>query len=108
MTVIVPFKAIPNRRFSAKVPIDGSNVSLSFFLRYNELAKYWFVDIAKGKQTVCVGVPLIPAQNILEQYAYLGIGSAYIVPKHESKEQWPTLSTLENDWQVIWSDTHGR
>ena len=106
MFVIVPMQAIPNHSFSAVVPIDGGNVNLRFRLMYNELANYWIADISKDDAVVLAGLPLVPAQNILEQFGYLGIGSAYIIPRSEAQEQWPSLGTLSADWYVVWGDTN--
>lgn len=105
MLSIVPFEPIPNHRFSCVVPIDNGNTTLEFFIRYNEVATYWTVDIAKDGETLLSSLPLKPAQNILEQFAYLGIGSAYIVPKSEAAAQWPGATDLSANWYVIWSDT---
>ena len=105
MFAVIPFQGIPNHKFSAKVPIDGGNTLLKFRMTYNDLAKYWLVDIYKGDTLVYTGLPLVPGQNILEQVGYLGIGSARIVPKSRVKEQWPSMATLESDWYVLWGDT---
>lgn len=105
MYSIVPMQALPNHSFNAVVSIDGGNVDLRFRLMYNELANYWIVDISKNNEVVLAGLPLVPAQNILEQFAYLGIGSAYIIPRSEAQEQWPSLDTLSSDWYIVWGDT---
>ena len=105
MFCIVPFQAIPNHRFSAVVPIDGGNTKLAFYLKYNEIAEYWTVEISKDGEVVLSGLPIKPAQNILEQFAYLQIGSAYIVPRSEAQKQWPGAADFSSDWYVVWGDT---
>ena len=105
MFSIVPMQAIPNHSFSAVVPIDGGNTNLKFRLMYNELAQYWVADVSKDDTVVLAGLPLIPAQDILEQYKYLGIGSAAIIPRSEAEEQWPSMATLSSEWYVVWGDT---
>ena len=107
MYCYVPMQPIPNHQFSCSVPIDNLNLLLRFRMMYNELAGYWVVDISKGDTPVLSGLPVIPAQDILEQFKYLGIGSAYIVPKSEVQEQWPSANTLSSDWYVLWGDTDG-
>lgn len=107
MYTTIPMQAVSNHKFSCKVYIDGANTLLRFRLMYNELAKYWTVDIYKDDNMVYAGLPLIPGQNILEQVAYLGIGSAWIVPKSDVGEQWPSEDTLASEWYVIWGDTDG-
>ena len=100
MYSIVPFQGIPHRKFSTKVPIDGGNTLLKFQMSYNDLAHYWLVDIYKNDGLVYAGLPLVPGQNILEQVGYLGIGSAWIVPRSRAMEQWPSETTLESDWYI--------
>lgn len=106
MISIIPITATPNRKFSSKIPVDGKNTVLQFETQYNELAGYWMVTISdsRGKNLISCH-PVIPAQNILEQYAYLEIGSAYIVPAQTVKEQWPSENTLATNWYLVWSDT---
>lgn len=105
MYAIVPFQGIPNHKFSAKLPIDGGNTLLKFRMTYNELAHYWLVDIYKNDALVYAALPLVPGQNILEQVSYFGVGSAWIVPRSHVREQWPSETTLESDWYVIWGDS---
>lgn len=108
MQSIIPIQAVPNMSFSSVIPVDSNNITLIFTLTYNELAKYWVVSIAKSDGTTLIrSLPVIPAQNILEQYKYMQIGSAYIVPRQTVKEQWPSMDTLATDWYLVWSDTDG-
>lgn len=108
MLSIVPIKAVPNYRFSSKIAVDNKNVTLGFELQYNELAGYWIVKISDiNGQALISGLAVVPAQNILEQYEYLGIGSAYILPAQTVKEQWPSRYTLGDNWYLVWGDTDG-
>ena len=102
MTSIIPMQAIPNRSFSCVIPLDNENIELRFTMRYNEVAGFWFVDIGKNNQTIIAGYPLIPAQDILEQFRYLEIGHAYIVPRSTISSQFPDIDTLSTDWYVVW------
>ena len=105
----IPIRGIPNYSFACVIPVDGANVTLLFRTTFNELAKYWLIDISTNEGVMLVsGLPVIPAQNILEQFSYMNIGSSYILPKSVVLEQWPSANTLESDWHLIWSDTHGR
>ena len=108
MWSIIPITSANNRKFSTKVPIDKTNKVLQFETQYNELAGYWLVTISDSSGNNLIScLPVVPAQNILEQYAYLGIGSAYIVPAQTAKEQWPSVDTLGSDWLLVWGDTDG-
>lgn len=81
---------------------------LGFDLQYNELAGYWIAAISDDKGNVLIsGQPVLPAQNILEQYEYLQIGSAYILPSQTVSEQWPSRYSLGSNWYLAWGDTNG-
>lgn len=108
MYSIIPVQAIPNYTFSCKIPVDEQNVTLSFHLTYNELAKYWMTRVTDSKGNVLIrGLPILPAQNILEQFQYMKIGSAYVIPRQTAQEEWPTQDTLDSDWYLVWSNTDG-
>lgn len=109
MYSIVPMQNIPNNTFLSKIPVDGQNLTLVFRSTYNELAKYWLIDITDGVtgNPLIRALPVIPSQNMLEQYQYLEIGSAYIIPRSKVQEQWPSMETLISDWYLLWSDTDG-
>lgn len=102
MTSIIPMQAVPNRSFSCVIPLDDGNIELRFTMRYNEVAGFWFIDIGKDNKTILSGYPLIPAQDILEQFQYMGIGHAYIVPRAQISSQFPDIETLSTDWYVVW------
>lgn len=105
MYCTIPMQAAPNHSFSCSIPIDGGNTFLTFRLTYNDIAEYWIVDISKDDEVLISSLPLIPGENILEQFQYLGIGSAWIIPKNEKDSQWPQANDLATDWQVVWGDT---
>lgn len=100
----VPMQAQPNHSFSAVITLEGKNEKLTFRMTYNEQAQYWLIDIALNEKPVLSGLPLVPAQDILEQFKYLELGSAYIIPNAELKNEWPNIEDLETGWSVIWSD----
>ncbi len=104
MTSIVPMQAIPNHSFSSVIPLDEGNIKLRFTMQYNEVAKFWFVDISKDSKPLIAGMPLIPAQDLLEQYQYMGIGHAYLIPRSEITKQFPDITTINTEWYVVWSD----
>ena len=104
MISIVPMQAIPNHSFSCVIPLNNGNIELRFTMQYNEVAGFWFVDIGKDNQTIISGYPLIPAQDLLEQFQYMGIGHAYLIPRSELSKQFPDYETLSTEWYVVWSD----
>ena len=106
MFCIVPMQPRPNHSFDVVLPIDGGNTNVKIHLMYNEVAEYWVLDIYKNGEIVLASLPMIPAQDIFEQLKYLEIGSAWIVPRSELEEQWPSMGTLASDWSVLWGDTN--
>lgn len=106
MISIIPITSAPNQTFNCKIPIDGKNITIYFFARFNEISGYWLITLSdeKGKDYV-TNLPVLPAENILEQFSYLAIGSAFILKSEAVKEQWPSGDTLGSDWYLVWSDT---
>ena len=105
MLSIIPMQAIPNHSFSSVIPFTDSNIELRFTMQFNEVAGYWFVDISREPgEMLLSGYPWIPAQDLLEQFQYLGIGHAYIVPKTQISKQFPDYKTLSSEWAVVWGD----
>lgn len=114
----MPFNIIPimpkaNQSFTCTLPIDSKNVALGFSFTYNEPGGYWFMSVADGKTNTPLldAVPLVtgefPAANLLEQYEYLGIGSAFVVPVDSLSYGIPSLENLGADYVLVWGDTIG-
>lgn len=63
----------------------------------------------KNHNVLLDGVPLItgsyPAANLLRQYQYLGIGSAYIVPASSGLPDIPNFDDLGTDFLLVWTDS---
>ena len=106
----LPITSDPDQTFSCTIPINGKNVTLNFRLRYNDIAKYWWLTIAdKDNKVLIDSLPLLspasPTGNILEQYQYLGIGSAYLVNAGGTLQDSPDSSNLGTDFLLIWGDS---
>ncbi len=108
---IIPLTTKPNQTFNCTIPIDGENRPLSFKLRYNSIAKYWNLTIIDGrtKETLIDAIPLMtreyPAANLLEQYDYLGLGSAVIVREGNLPAENPNDTNLGSEYYLVWGDT---
>lgn len=109
---VVPLSTEPNQTFNCAIPIDGKNRALSFRLRYNDIAQYWNLTIidARTKETLVDAVPLMvgeyPAANLLEQFDYMGLGSAVIVKEGELQgEAKPNDTNLGSEYYLVWGDT---
>jgi hypothetical protein len=104
---IVPLTTSPNQKFTSTVPVDGKKMKFNFFLRYNTEAKYWVLDIFNSKNdSLIVSINLVCGSNLLEQYSYLNIGSAYIVKVDKTiLSDRPNEYNLGTDFVLVWSDT---
>lgn len=109
--LVVPTDSRPNQTFTTKLAIDGVNINLELALRFNEMAGYWVLTITDPESGTILldSIPLItgvqPASNILGQFEYLGIGSAYVVPVGGSSLDYPDSTTLGTAFQLVWGDT---
>ena len=108
----IPVTSEPNQNFKCPIPINGVTKTFIFDIRYNSEAEYWVMAIADDltNNILVDSIPLLagiyPAANLLEQYAYLNIGSAYIVKTNpDITEENPNSETLGKGFNLYWSDT---
>lgn len=109
-SVVVPLTPSSNQSLSCTLPVDSGNITLKFQFTYNSIAGYWFVSVTdKTNRLLLDSVPLVtgnyPAANLLRQYQYLGIGSAYVVPASSGLSGIPDFDSLGTNYVLIWSDT---
>jgi hypothetical protein len=113
MQQIIPLTNNPNQTFTVTLNVDNSNLTLTMIVRYNVIADYWVLTIinTSTQETILDSIPFVtgvyPASNILEQYAYLQIGSAYIINTDNAVLDYPddSLDSLGSDFVLLWSDT---
>lgn len=84
MDQIVPLSTQPNQSFLANLTVNGASLKLNLSVTFNEIAQYWMLGVADANNNVLIaGIPLLtgswPAANLLKQYQYLQIGSAYLL-----------------------------
>lgn len=107
---LVPVTSDPNQSFPVTLNINNTNKDFILKFRYNSVAEYWIMDIldATTNEYFLSSIPLVPgnypAGNLLSQYNYLKIGSAYIIPDGQISEQYPSEYTLGAGWSLVWSD----
>ncbi len=102
---IIPITDDPNQYLQTTVEVAGINVVLSFFFSYNAVAGYWIAQIKDVEGNILIdGLPLISAEDILEQHSYLGIGSAYIINISGIDQDYPTATGWNNDFILLWGD----
>lgn len=105
---IIPLTVAPNQKFSSQLTVNGAPLTLVFSLNYYEMAGYWQLSVedANGNSLVA-SVPLItgwaPAANLLQQYGYLNIGSAYLLNTGNAGVDYPGPSNL-GAFSLLWGD----
>ena len=103
---IIPLNSDPAQSLQTTVSVDGRNITLKLDIRFNDIAGYWVMTISDpATNTVLVSsIPLILSGNILEQYSYLKIGSAFLVNVSNSSDEMPTMFNMGVDFQIWWGD----
>lgn len=107
---IVPLTSDPNQALTITLPINNENITLGLTIRYNSIANYWVMTISDGNGNLILdSLPLVPgdypAADILGQYQYLGIGSAFIVNASNSDLDIPNNISLGVDHFLLWGDS---
>lgn len=106
----IQIKSNSNQSMTVDLNVDGAILTLNLTFLFSEMANYWVMSIADANNILLVdSIPLLtgyyPANNLLAQYVYLAIGSAYLVNISNSGEDYPSQNTLATDWALIWGDT---
>jgi hypothetical protein len=91
------------------VNVKGNSITLNLALSYNTMMSYWEMTIRDAQQNPLVfNLPLLtgdyPDANLLQQFEYLGIGSAYIINASGSADDYPGPNNLGTDFMLIWGD----
>ncbi len=107
MPQIIPLTNAPNQSISTSLSVNGSVLRLQLFLYFNEMSQYWVLDISDSAGNLLVqDVPLLtgtwPAGNLLAQYGYLNIGSAYIINLGQTPNDYPNSTELGNNFLLLW------
>ena len=106
---IIPLTTEPNQILSVTIPVNDKNITLNLVIRYNVMANYWVMTIKDSFGNILIGsIPLTPgeypAADILGQYQYLAIGSAFVVNASNTDIDIPTDTTLGTDHFLLWGD----
>lgn len=107
---IIPLKPSPNQSFAATLQVDGKALTLKFEITWSEMAGYWVMTIFDANGNLLIdSIPLItgwyPAGNILAQYGYIKIGSAFILNEGTSESDYPGRNDLGTNFVLLWGDT---
>lgn len=101
----------PAQAFTSTLQVDGAPLTLNFVFRYNEVANYWVMRVSDQNDVLLLdSVPLVtgnsPACNILGQFAYLEIGSAYVLNVTGVRDSnFPNSFNLGTGFILVWGDT---
>ncbi len=106
---IVPLLQAPNQTFTVQLNVDGKPLTLRLFMSYSVMSGWWQMQISNVQGVILVAsVPLItgwyPAANMLAQYGYLSIGSAYLLNTGNSASDYPSANDLPS-FSLLWGDT---
>lgn len=110
MAQIIPISSAPNQSFSVQLQVDGNPLTLNLTIRYSAMAGYWVIDIADASgNPLLSSVPMLtgwyPAANMLAQYGYLKIGSAYLLNVGNTQNDYPGANDLGTNFVLVWGDT---
>lgn len=85
----IPLRSTP-QRFAITL---GIGTILTFV--WNKSAGCWVIDIdASGGVPILHGVPIVTGADLLEQFAYLGLGGALISQTDHDTDAVPTFTNL--------------
>jgi hypothetical protein len=92
-----------------QLTVGGKPLTLNLLLSYSVMSGWWTMCISDSQGNVLIGsVPLVtgyyPAANVLAQYGYLAIGSAYILNTGNSASDFPGANNLAA-FSLLWGDT---
>lgn len=93
--------------FTCRLDINGENRLLVFNFTYNSIADLWKLSLTdySTQEEFLTNVPLLPFQDLLEQYKYKNLGSAVLIPNsNEVTEEYPSLDTLKDNYNIFWGD----
>jgi hypothetical protein len=109
MSQIIPLTNAPNQTLNVALNVNGSVLRLGLFITFSEMAQYWIMSIFYASGNLLLSsVPMItgswPAANLLAQYGYLNIGSAYIINLGQVSNDYPGANDLGNNFILLWDD----
>jgi hypothetical protein len=109
MNQVVPLQSIPNQAFTVSLTVDSAPLVLLLSLNYDSIKGYWDMVVSNQAGTVLIdSVPLTtgeyPAANLLGQYQYMELGSAYLLNTGGAASDYPTANNLEA-FSLVWGDT---
>lgn len=104
MVSVVPITGDLHQICRATILGDKSNLVLALSLDWNKMAGYWVLGISdpSTNDSILTNVPLLPGYDLLGQYKYLGIGSAYLVNTGDQSILTPDSDNLIDNFSLVW------
>ena len=104
----IPLNPSLTQNFAVQLTVNGQPLTLNFMLAYSTMAGYWQLAVSDvNGNTLIASVPLItglyPAANLLAQYQYLQIGSAYLLNTGNAPVDYPGPNNL-GQFSLLWGD----
>jgi hypothetical protein len=110
MNQIIPLSVSPRQLFPVNLTVNGNPLQLGLLIAYNEMSEYWVMSIwDQDGNPLLMDIPLLtgwyPAANILNQYQYLQIGSAYVLCVGSVVDSdYPGVNELGIQFILLWGD----
>lgn len=105
---IIPLANAPNQTLSVQLTVNNQSLVLQLVISYSAMAGYWSLAVSSVTGALLIAsVPLItgwyPAANLLAQYQYMQIGSAYLLNTGGASSDYPNSTNLEQ-FTLLWDD----
>jgi len=106
---VIPLTNKPNQTFALQLTVNGEPLTLNIVLSFSDMAGYWQMAVSDVNGVLLVAsMPLItgwyPAANLLAQYQYMGIGSAYLLNTiGPAVGDYPGVNNLDQ-FTLLWGD----
>lgn len=105
---VVQLQNANNQQFTAQLVVNGAALTLGIALSYSEMAGYWLLSLTNSTGNILVSnLPLItgwwPAANILAQFQFLNIGSAFLLNTGNANTDYPGQGNLSS-FSLLWDD----
>lgn len=112
MDQIISLTNLPNQSLPVSLIVDGKTLNLNLGIRFNRMAQYWVMTINDQYGNLILdSIPMItgayPAGNLLSQFRYLAIGSAYILNVNGGTADYPGSTDFGPNptFQMLWSSS---
>ena len=110
MSQLIPLTTDPQQTLSVTLNVDGGVLRLQLYVYFSEMAQYWLMNVSDSAGNLLLAsVPMVtgswPSANLLAQYGYLAIGSAYIINAGNVDNDYPDETQLGSAFLLLWDDT---